>query len=380
MAELYPVIPGTVVEDCIGYWGPNHTRYTSDTDSVLTVGQQVDVLWQEGSYYYVRFTTGGVKKRSCFEAACIQIPDGVTVTPHTPPAVPGCFRSITGNTKVYNILASDNPEDYEEQGDVPHIGSINYKETVRYLGLTIDGYALVEYDIIDYDMVDDDDTDNINEGNDKRKRGWVDASKLGAMPNPTGTVYASTRGGIPVSQQDANARFIYDYLRAYGFNHNSACGVLGNIFQECSMNPAKWQIIDNTDVPDITYGYGIFQWDDATNYLRRAVTLGMIPLMTAAAIDNFVNASDANKKALMLSQIEFMLAGCFAGFQWGDPDEWDYAHHVPIEGEFTILDFMSSDMSAEDLAVVFCDYFERPLNPQMKVRSDKAGYYDDLFA
>lgn len=357
MAELYPVIPGTVVEEGNCYIGPSATFFFTDPNCSLAVGDPVTVLWKEGDFYYVKYEVDNNSyRRTYFEAACIETPYDMAVTTHTPTAVPSCFRYVVESVDVYN--SPETPSSSNPSVGTLDIGGLGTRETVRVIGATINGFTLVEYDIT---------------GNEDgmRKRGWVDASKLGAMPNPTGTVYASIRGGIPESQQDANARFIYDYLRAYGFNHNSACGVLGNVYQECTMNPALWDVVTN-DGPDITEAYGIFQWDPATNYLRRAVTLRMIPAMTAAEMDSFVNRCDANKKALMLSQLEYMLAGCFAKFQWYKPSG-NYANKM------TIQEFMVSNKTPEELAVIFHDHFERSLQPQMENRTYWAGEYSERF-
>ena len=53
MAELYHVIPGRITEDSYCYWGSEHGRFLTDPDSVPSNNQQVDLLWREGTFYYI---------------------------------------------------------------------------------------------------------------------------------------------------------------------------------------------------------------------------------------------------------------------------------------------------------------------------------------
>ena len=355
MAELYPVIPGTVVEEGNCYTGPSATFFFTDPNCSLAVGDPVTVLWKEGDFYYVKYEVDNNSyRRTYFEAACIEIPYGMAVTTHTPTAVPNCFRYVVESVDVYN--SPETPSSSNPSVGTLDIGGLDTRETVRVIGATINGFTLVEYDIT---------------GNEdgKRKRGWVLSSKLGAMPNPTGTVYVNSDDYLGAGQsesvkkamQDSNAQFIYNYLTAYGFTPQAACGVLGNIMKECTMNPAKWQGVPNS-AANLTKGYGLFQWTPATNYLRRAVNLGMINYQTIAAMDTYADTA-GNEKALALSQLEYMLAGCFAKFQWYKPAAAD--KHAPYE--FTIQEYMASTLDAGTLAIVFHDHFER------------SGDYDDVY-
>lgn len=379
MAELYPVIPGTVIEECTGYWGPHHTRYNTVTGSTLTEGQSVNVLWQEGDYYYVKYTAGGVEKRSYFEAACIETPSGMAVTPHTPPAVPECFYYVSAGLSpalntVHNV--------YNGPSNSIDVDDVQVFETVRLIA-TVDSYSLIDFDLSDAE-------------NGKRKRAWIESSKITALPTPTGTVYANSDGylgaglseSIKLDMQNTNAQFIYDYLTTMGFTPQAACGILGNIMQECTMNPALWDVVID-GVPDITEAYGIFQWDDATKYLNRAVSHGLISTPTAAAINYFTNQNvddneraDKYKRILLLSQLEYMLWGCINYRQWSTPTEAE--DHItddnhPANSINTIYQFMTSTLDAGTLAIVFHDFFEKSSDSLDDMQKTRVKYANNFY-
>ena len=68
----------------------------------------------------------------------------------------------------------------------------------------------------------------------------------------------------PLMSEDATARYIYAFLVTHGATPAGACGVLGNVSQECSFNP--YCVEDNGE------GVGIIQWsfDRKTTFLAAA--------------------------------------------------------------------------------------------------------------
>jgi len=367
MEELYHVIPGRITEETYGYWGPDLARYNADANSVPEYGQDVDILWQEGIFYYIEYRdSANIYKRTYYLCDCVEVIGVIAPTVHTPPTVPECFYYVSaGLTPALN--AKHNV--YSGPSNSVDVGDVWVFETVRLIAV-VGNYSLIDFDLSDAE-------------NGKRKRAWIESSKITALPTPTGTVYAYTAGSLEdevgytaaLVQQAANAQFIYEYLTTMGFTPQAACGVLGNIYQECTMNPALWDVVTD-GVPDITEAYGIFQWDDATKYLNRAVSHGLISTPTAAAINYFTNQNvddneraDKYKRILLLSQLEYMLWGCINDRQWCDPGEYDHITDSddPANQIQTIYQFMTSTLDSGTLAIVFHDFFE------------KSGDFDDVY-
>ena len=67
------------------------------------------------------------------------------------------------------------------------------------------------------------------------------------------------------TQQKSNAKYIYKYLSNLSWTKESICALLGNVQQECQLNPGVWQLQDN-----INAGYGIVQWTGGKVFLKWA--------------------------------------------------------------------------------------------------------------
>jgi len=57
-------------------------------------------------------------------------------------------------------------------------------------------------------------------------------------------------GTLSWEQKKANAEYIYSYLYEKNWSKESICGLLGNAYRECKMNPGVWHDWDN---PNSTY-------------------------------------------------------------------------------------------------------------------------------
>ena len=66
-------------------------------------------------------------------------------------------------------------------------------------------------------------------------------------------------------QMHLNAVYIYQVFKyIYGWSDYAIAGMLGNMQEESSLNPARWQ---SEDVGNLESGYGLVQWTPATKYL-----------------------------------------------------------------------------------------------------------------
>lgn len=172
-----------------------------------------------------------------------------------------------------------------------------------------------------------------------------------AYPSTGGSgVYASVcavASTLTTAQMNANAEYIYSFLRDQGFTKQAACGVLGNMQAESVINPGIWEVKDNT-----SYGYGLVQWTPATKFLNRAVSQGTIAAATAAAVDALANNAP---KTLMDAELECLIWGCTSGGEFFSP-----ASSMQHSGySMTFANYKASTLSASILAVVFHDHFER---------------------
>lgn len=69
-------------------------------------------------------------------------------------------------------------------------------------------------------------------------------------------------------EMTGNAYMVYSFFIKLGFTYEAIAGLLGNMQQESGINPGRWQ---NGHGP----GYGLVQWDPASNYLNWASGQGI---------------------------------------------------------------------------------------------------------
>ncbi|MDD3399243.1 MAG: phage tail tip lysozyme [Candidatus Methanomethylophilaceae archaeon] len=76
-----------------------------------------------------------------------------------------------------------------------------------------------------------------------------------------GKFYASNSSSS-ASEREINAKYIYKSMSANGWTLESICGIIGNMAQESSINPARWQ----GGIVKDSKGYGLVQWTPSTNF------------------------------------------------------------------------------------------------------------------
>ena len=128
-------------------------------------------------------------------------------------------------------------------------------------------------------------------------------------------------------QQLINAWYIYNYLIELDWSSNAICAMLGNMEVESTINPGKWQSLNNT-----TLGYGLTQWTPATNLINWAEARGY----------------DESDIETQLKRIEYEIS---------NGEQWMSSKHSP---EMTFVDFHESTASISTLAEYFVRCYERP--------------------
>jgi|GEM_PF-970807 len=165
-------------------------------------------------------------------------------------------------------------------------------------------------------------------------------------------VYATVCTGastLTSAQMNANATYIYNYLRNQGFTKNAACGVLGNMQAESVLNPGIWERSNNT-----SYGYGLVQWTPATVFLNRAVSTNVISAATATAINNLTNS---NAQTLMDAELACLIWCCTTRGDFFKPTAGGSMDHTGYR--LTFAEYKASTLNVGTLAKVFHDHYER---------------------
>lgn len=170
-------------------------------------------------------------------------------------------------------------------------------------------------------------------------------------------------------QMEINAVYIYYYLKGKGFTKNAVCGILGNMQLESTLNPAVWQVLNN-----LSYGYGLVQWDDGSRFIDWAKNQGIISAATATAV-NTLAYSDPGK--LMKAELDFLMVDMTAPGVWFTPS--DNQSKYGTTQTLTAAQYKVSTESAGELARIFCGHYERPGTPVISERVAAANkWYNTL--
>ncbi len=304
-------------------WGPDASLFNLDSASTVKVNDIVTVLWQEGSFYYIKIGSGSSLKKMYIPTTNVTITSDSVGTP---------FISENG---VRYTNAPDNTR-YADSATSPTAGSLGAYEPVRYTGKKNGDYALLEYEVTGPYPT-------------KRKRAWFPHMKMMNAPAPSpSTVYAST-SSLSSTHMAANAKYICSYLMSLGFGKKAACAVLGNMeWESATVNPGKWQVLNS-----LSNGYGLVQWTPATHFLDRAAKDGIISSATAAQANALATS---NPKKLMDAELECLMYFCASTSDgWNGPPATGW--HTTLR--MTFSQFKASTETAYNLAIVFHDYYER---------------------
>lgn len=157
--------------------------------------------------------------------------------------------------------------------------------------------------------------------------------------------FISANRYLSLDEMKINAKYIYDYLRGYGFSSNAICAMLGNMQTESTINPG---IYENLDSSSSTNGLGLVQWTPNT------------------VLKNWIDDNEFNYGYYdMDTQLERIVFEFANGLQYYPTDTY------PMSGG----SFVTSNESVEYLAQVFLINYERPKNQNQPNRSTQARYW-----
>lgn len=167
-------------------------------------------------------------------------------------------------------------------------------------------------------------------------------------------IYSGNRF-LSQTEMQVNARYIYQYLKAKGWTLNAIAGMLGNMQEESTINPAIWQ---NLKAGNTALGFGLTQWTPASKYIDWCEQQGLV-----------YTEMDSN-----LKRIEWELAN---GEQFYKTDSY------PI----TFKAFSQSTESARWLACAFAWNYERSFTvlygteeQKEALRQRRGGYAEQWYS
>ena len=181
--------------------------------------------------------------------------------------------------------------------------------------------------------------------------GWVaidftTVASLNDFPSAQDTFSSNTT--LTQYQQLVNAWYIYNHLIGLDWSANAICAMLGNMEAESTINPGRWQSLNDT-----SQGYGLTQWTPATK------------LITWAEEHNY-------EKSLLSTQIKRI------EYELAHNEQWDSRFHSPT---MTFLEFYKSTEPVSTLAEYFVRCYENPENVNSKVatRQQNAMKWSTIF-
>lgn len=214
----------------IVYQGPS-TSYS--TVGSVSAGEQVEFMWKESSWVYIKYTVGSTGFSKCGYVPAAQV-SGAGTTTFTPSLSTryigmGCIPFFGPSNIGYSHVAD----------------AIKQKETVQYTGKKIGSYAFVQY------------------GNNKRF--WIFDNNLSTTMPTTGGYYT-----IP--------KFSYNFIQSANSEWNKLNSefTLKGCVICCAADVASFAEQKSCD-PEVMYNRGVFSsssilcnWSNASTYLSWA--------------------------------------------------------------------------------------------------------------
>ena len=158
------------------------------------------------------------------------------------------------------------------------------------------------------------------------------------------------------TEQDNNAREVYNYLSSLSYSKNTIYALLGNMVQESTINPNLWESFQEGDT---SVGYGLCQWTPMSKLQDYLANVG---------IDDWQNG--VNQLYMLTTDSS----------QWGNSGNPNAPSVTP---PITWNEFKVSNLSVETLTSYFMYYWERPSYDEsinkLPYRIEKALYYKTLF-
>lgn len=149
---------------------------------------------------------------------------------------------------------------------------------------------------------------------------------------------------LNLEEMKINATYIFKALNSRGWTKNAICGFLGNVSQESSINPGRWQ---NDSPGNTNLGYGLVQWTPATKYINW--------------VGNNPNFIDNNLRRI--------------DYEYVNNIQYSETTSYPI----SFRDFINSNESVEYLTNAWLYNYERAGVPATEERLNWARYWQDYF-
>ncbi|MCI8371702.1 MAG: hypothetical protein HFI75_04770 [Lachnospiraceae bacterium] len=187
-------------------------------------------------------------------------------------------------------------------------------------------------------------------------------------PSIYATVCTVTTCKLTEYQMSSNARYIFNYLRLFGFTKQAACGVLGNMQVESyRMDPGIWEVLNNTK-----HGYGLVQWTPATKFIDWAAECKIIAKSTAESVNSLTYHYP---EKLMDAELDFLI------FNTTNKEFFPPSNSSDVEPTIkTFAQYKASTLSPKVLAKVFHDYFERSNDlTSISKRMEYADHWYSIF-
>ena len=144
-----------------------------------------------------------------------------------------------------------------------------------------------------------------------------------------------------------NAKYIWNKLKAFGWNEKAIAGLLGNTHVESGHNPGIWEGLNPNNT---SRGFGLVQYTPASMILERASSVGK----SAGNID---------------FQLELIDSDYFG--HWIPTSNYDFS--------YSAFKSNSVNLSEVKLADAFLKNFERPANQNQPARGQHANYWLSTF-
>lgn len=176
------------------YFGPSATTYPLFES--LSAGKQMDIVWREGTWYYVEYESAdGIKRRGYISSSNITLISGTPTT-----------QSLTYSNRY--VITVGKTYAGSQPGTYVSVGSTELGELVQYLGYKENGYAFIEYSV----------------STTQRKRAYFYANNLSTSFNNLLSNFCSI-AEAEIGIQDPNENDMTKYGTWYGMNGVSWCAI-----------------------------------------------------------------------------------------------------------------------------------------------------------
>lgn len=152
--------------------------------------------------------------------------------------------------------------------------------------------------------------------------------------------FISNNQYLTIDEMKVNVDYITPRMLGYGWTLNAIAGMYGNMQTESTINPGLWE---NRDIGNMTKGYGLVQWTPASKYINWAISMGFQQGHPDSQVSRIAYEADNN-------------------IQW-------------IHPSMRFIDFLKSNDTPYNLAMLFLKHYERPLNPDQPQRGTQANFW-----